>query len=68
MLGVYLDLQDQAENIAALQNIVKEYQGLFEGTYADVDQTLKKLNDALYSAGLKEVLEEANLQLRAAGR
>lgn len=64
--GVIFDLEEYAEQISQIQQIVNGYSGLFSGTYADVDATLAELNEKLHEAGIDEVLEEINRQLAEA--
>ena len=51
--------------MVALQNVVSKYRSVIESGYAEVDESLAKFNEELNSAGMKEVLEDAQKQIDA---
>lgn len=63
-LGVYFDFSQYASRISEIQKIIEEYRGLLTGEYPDVDAALKEINQRLFEAGLDEIIQEANKQLK----
>ncbi len=64
--GFMWDSTDYSNQVTALNNVVQTYRAaLNTGSVgsANVDSTIKQLNDALYAAGLKEVMEAKQKQL-----
>lgn len=67
--GFMWDSSDYSTQITALQNALETYRPALEtgsvGGVANVESTLKSLNDALYAAGLEDVMKEKQAQLDA---
>ena len=65
--GFMWDATDYSVNITALQNALETYRPALEtgdiGGVENVDKMLKQLNDALYAAGLQEVMDAKQAQL-----
>ena len=66
--GFMWDSSNYSTQITALQNALSTYRPALEtgsvGT-AGLEETLQKLNDALYAAGLQDVMDEKQAQLDA---
>lgn len=65
--GFMWDASDYSANITALQNALETYRPALEtgdiGGAGNVDNMLKQLNDALYAAGLQDVMDAKQAQL-----
>lgn len=65
--GFMWDASNYQTQITALQNALETYRPALEtgsvGGVANVESTLKALNDALYAAGLQEVMDAKQAQL-----
>ncbi len=65
--GFMWDSSAYSTEITALQNALETYRPALEtgsvGGAANVESTLKQLNDALYAAGLQDVMDEKQAQL-----
>lgn len=65
--GFMWDATDYQTQITALSNALATYRPALEtgsiGGAANVDATLKQLNDALYAAGLQDVMDAKQKQL-----
>ena len=61
------DASEYSANITALKNALETYRPALEtgdiGGADNVDNMLKQLNDALYAAGLQEVMDAKQAQL-----
>lgn len=63
--GFTYDSSNSKNAMVALQNVVSKYRSVIESGYAEVDESLAKFNEELNSAGMKEVLEDAQKQIDA---
>lgn len=65
--GFMWDASEYSANITALQNALETYRPALEtgdiGGAGNVDNMLKQLNDALYAAGLQDVMDAKQAQL-----
>lgn len=66
ILGFSLNTESVQTELSACKAIYKNYDGGFKnGEYADVDATIKQMNDELYAAGLQKIIDECQKQLDA---
>lgn len=64
--GFMWDATDYQTQLTALNNALSTYRPALEtGSAGDVDAALKQLNDALYAAGLQDVMDAKQAQLDA---
>ena len=64
--GFMWDATNYQTQLTALNNALSTYRPALEtGSAGDVDEALQKLNDALYAAGLQEVMDAKQEQLDA---
>ncbi len=66
ILGFSFNAESVQTELAACKAIYKNYDSGFQsGEYADVDATIKQMNDELYAAGLQKIIDECQKQLDA---
>ena len=66
ILGFSFNAESVQTELSACKAIYKNYDGGFKnGEYADVDATIKQMNDELYAAGLQKIIDECQKQLDA---
>lgn len=66
ILGFSLNAESVQTELSACKAIYKNYDSGFQsGEYADVDATIKQMNDELYAAGLQKIIDECQKQLDA---
>ena len=66
ILGFSFNTESVQTELAACKAIYKNYDSGFQsGEYADVDATIKQMNDELYAAGLQKIIDECQKQLDA---
>ena len=66
ILGFSFNAESVQTELAACKAIYKNYDSGFQsGEYADVDATIKQMNDELYAAGLQKIIDECQKQLNA---
>lgn len=61
--GFVFNTEEVANEIAACRNAYQEYSVSLECGVADPDETLPKLNEALYAAGLQKIMDAKQEQL-----
>ncbi len=64
LLGVYLDLSEYNETISKINALYTDYRELFEGKSENPEKEIEELNKKLYEAGIQELIDEANRQLK----
>lgn len=66
ILGFSFNAESVQTELSACKAIYKNYVGGFQdGEYADVEATIKAMNDELYAAGLQKIIDECQKQLDA---
>ena len=64
-MGMALDTSKVSAQIAAVKAVVDQYKPSFNAGVLDVDAEYQNFIDALYAAGMQDILDEYQAQLDA---